>query len=680
MPPAVRIRAAVVLPVALLLSTVPAVEAARQDVGPVIRVASISPFVDAQRNLRVVVQVTNTSEVSIESASMRVSIHPRIFSRSQLRESIDIGIVSGPRESFTQSLATPLGPGAGAVLTVERLAAEVASFSQTGVYPVQIVVDLEGAETVYRTAIPYLATAPETRINVTWLLPLTTPTALRGDGGYHTGVLGDTDLPLIRQQMRSLAARAGLPVTLVPEGSFVDALVDLSDGFQAHGGDAVERQDATSPIASEAAATLATLREAASVVGEIASTSYTEADLSALALHGLESDLVRQLTTSRRAIEEHLGRTPTFRFLVPPGFRLGRAEAETLSTLGVENVLLDQAILPAAPETPSAFSGLRYDLFGVSRPALVRSGPQRFGALIPDPALSARLAGEEQSVLLAQALIAETASSWLEIPLFADDRLLVLAAPRMPQPPALAAALDGLAAAPWVQMRTASDALGILPPEGPAAGLPRARPPDEPFLAAARQARDALATLEAISIEPHQRATELDRMILLAESARWRDDPSTGIALARAATQVVNDLTSSIRVAANRTVTLTSRTGALPVTVINDSGLPVRVRVTIESPKAIFPEGAVRTIDLSGQATLDFAVETLAAGAFPVTVTVATPDGTRQLARGRIVLRSTAVSAVALAAIGGGALFLIIGSLRRRRRNGRSPSGTAARG
>lgn len=665
----------------LVLLSLPMPSSAQTREPPITRVARVSPFVDADDPLLVVAQVVNISEVRLESVTLRVSIHPLVFSRSQLRESIDLGITSGPMISFTQTAENPIEPGDRAVLTLRRDLTAFGFVPRTGVYPVEIGITVDGDETVRRTAIPFLAAEPETHLNVSWLLPVGRPTALRADGTYSQRVLEEMQLDVLRQQMDVLAARPGTPITLLPDGSFVDALSDLADGFamQPLEGATLEVRQG-SGHAAEASAALEAMVRAAAVVGEMGSAPYTAADLSALAARGLRSDMVRQITAGRRAIEQHLRRTPSFRFFAPARFALGGLEVSTLRTLGVEGVAIDPASLPELPATPEEFPGLRYELFGVSRPILARSDADQLGALVIDADLRARLEGDEQGVLLAQSLIAETASSWLEAPLFATERLLVLSSSRLPSPPALAAVLDGLSAAPWVQMRTSSDALQLLPPSGPPAQLVRRRPPDRAFLARARQAREALDLLDEIVVDPHPRADELERFVLLAESSEWEDDPATGAALAQIPTRVVNRIVAALQVAP-RVVTLTSRTGALPVTLINASDVPVRVRVRLDSPKATFPGGRARTVELRDeQLTVDFQVEALATGSFPIRVVLETVEDARPLTAGSVVLRSTAVSAVALAAVGGGALFLIIGSMRRGRRRRGTATGGRARG
>jgi len=669
------VRRTLVLALALTAAvpgSAPAALAAQDAASVVMRIGRISPFVDESNPLEIVAQVFNGGDDDARDVTMQVTLYPPVLSRSQLRETIDAGTARAPIHTAGQARPDPLPPGERAILSVRLTRTDLAGLTGTGVYPVAITISVNGIATTYRTAVPYMGSAPETRLNLTWLMPVGRDNALQPGGAYSEELLEAMRLDELRQQMDAVAARPGLPVTLLPAGSFIDSLADLADGFalQAAGG-ALTGVDPQHPLAAAAGRSLESLAAAAGVVGEVGSAAYTPADLAALSAHGLGSDVVRQIGAGRRAVEQHLRRTPSFRFLAPPGFRLGPLEASTLATLGVEGVVVDPATLPAPPPTPEDHPGLRYDLFGVSRPVLLRAGTERLGSLLIDADLRARLQQEDQGVLLAQTLIAETASAWLEVPLFAEDRLLVLASSSIPKPAALTAALDGLAAAPWLQMRTATDALAILPPRAPAMDVEQVVPPDAANLARARQARASLELLDSISIEPHPRAPELERMVLLAESGEWEAEPERGAALAGTAVRTVDRIVTGIGIAP-RPVTLTSRTGRLPVTLTNATGFPVRVRVRLDSTKATFPGGDTRTVELLGRhKTEDFEVEALATGSFPITVLVETPDG-RTLASRSVVLRSTAVSAVALAAVGGGALFLILGSLRRGRKRRRN--------
>src|SRR5207302_5273240 len=100
-------------------------------------------------------------------------------------------------------------------------------------------------------------------------------------------------------------------------------------------------------------------------------------------------------------------------------------------------------------------------------------------------------------------------------------------------PTAIAATIEGLNSAPWVRIRSATQAMTILPPEGATLPFPTFARGDQSYLSAARAARSALSTLDSILVQPLANADEYDRNVLAAESSEWRSDPASGVRLAR---------------------------------------------------------------------------------------------------------------------------------------------------
>jgi hypothetical protein len=292
-----------------------------------------------------------------------------------------------------------------------------------------------------------------------------------------------------------------------------------------------------------------------------------------------------------------------------------------------------------------------------------------FTALLIDREVADRLnATPQDRVVVAQDVLAETAAAWNELPALASQRLLVIAPRDSPAPSTTAALLTGLSSAPWITLRTATDALAALPPEGPAVRLPIARPTGGALLAALLRARRALATIDAVMPQALAQRDAIRRLLLSAESDDWAASPQHAISLAGAAMHRATAILTRVRTP-NRHVTLTSRGGLVPVTILNDTGVPVRLQVRLESSKLVFPRGARQVVRIPGRVrTLSFSAEARAAGAFPIAVLLLTPDGEHALGRGVIVVRSTAVSAVTLMATGGGALFLLAAWGRRLRR------------
>jgi hypothetical protein len=162
----------------------------------------------------------------------------------------------------------------------------------------------------------------------------------------------------------------------------------------------------------------------------------------------------------------------------------------------------------------------------------------------------------------------------------------------------------------------------------------------------------------------------LDRLIFVSESADYDGHQTTGTSLARGARERAQKRLGQISVPPRR-VTLTSRGGKVPVTVVNATGYRIRLRVRLDSQKVTFSKGATRMISIPGKdrgstlGTLEFPLKGKAAGSFPLIVRLETPDGKDAVGTGQILVRSSAVSAVTFMATAGGALFLAVAWARR---------------
>jgi hypothetical protein len=109
------------------------------------------------------------------------------------------------------------------------------------------------------------------------------------------------------------------------------------------------------------------------------------------------------------------------------------------------------------------------------------------------------------------------------------------------------------------------------------------------------------------------------------------------------------------------TLTLTSRKSTVPLTLHNDSGVPLNVVIHLRSAKLDFPDGTDMAKVLEDPVTrFDIPVRARASGAFPLVITVTTPDGSQQLVTSRYTVRSTAVAGAGLALGIGAGLFLLI--------------------
>jgi hypothetical protein len=670
-------RASLAAAAAAILAMYPAIangdtQRAQVTAPQIFRIASISPWTDKDHPFKLKVQITNPTELALESVSVRVSVFGRVLSRSQLRSALDGGTPTESIGSLVERLDEPVAPGEQRTVTVERPVADLlGSIAGRGVYPIQVSVEHSRGTAVAYTAIPFFPPGSNVEpLNITWILPVTAPTIRPTGGVYTQAAIDSLDMAQLMQQMKAVAARPGANVTLAPDPILLDTLADLADGFRLAGPSGAVTVRPEDTIARAAAGLLDQMRASAAAAGEIATVPYAPADLTALARRRLQGDALRQITLGRSVAAQLLGRPTDLSVLVPPGRAIDAASASALSPLGLSGLVIDQSLLQPLTEP------FQPQLFGPSRPIAFTGSSLK--ALLPDALLTQRMNGTEQGVLLAQAVIAETASSWLELPSLASERLIVIDSPPGLAPTVLASMLNGLRGAPWARMETATQAFDTLPPEGAQLRLPILQR-DRPFLDAARRARAALTTLTAITVTPPADVDVLDRSILAAESDEWSTAPGAGISIADGVRDTVQGMLGRISVGAGRRVTLTSHTGSVPVTVINNNPFPVRVRVRVTSPKVVFPQGGSQiTVVPPPNDTLDFKIQARTAGSYPLDVSVETPDGNRLIARGSVILRSSAVSAVTLLIVAGSTVFLLLAWLRRAHKRDRGRIGHEA--
>ncbi|MGH2793698.1 MAG: DUF6049 family protein [Actinomycetota bacterium] len=636
-----------------------------------VRLTSFAPYTAPDRPLFVTLELTNSGAEALDEVSIRLTIRDRVRSRSALRVALDRQPQGEILAVTTEELTDPLDPGETATVTIQRDLGSLANAflpgrGGSGVYPLAIRVQA-GAQTIAERsgAFVFLAQAPETQLNVVWVLPIHRPTALDATGAYDKALLGRELLTggTIRSMVEIIERNITAALTLAPTGAFLDQLHDISNGFDARleGGERVV-VPATDPLALAAAELLTRLRAAAAAPAfELATAPYARADLVQLVAADMALDAGQQILAGRESVRTHLGRETTAGLFANAGYRADARSAQTFGALGASTLILDPGALRERPE----------GRFGnPDRPEEVRATGRSFDALLVDgPARDRLQTRTEDPVVTAMGVFAEAAVTYFEVPGLAAARTIVLATDSMPSPAIARPLADALAQSPWVRLRTATSVATdpALAPTGEPLRMLTSdlASADRDRLQLARGARRAVDILRPV-IEAPDLIAALDREILVSESIDYASSrrQTVGAAFARSARATADSTLGAIRVPPRR-VTLTSRGGRVPVTVINDTGYTIHVRVRLDSAKVAFPDGASRRMTVEGRpdrqtlSTVTFDLEARAAGSFPIEVKIESPDGEFRIGTGQLLVRSTAVSAVAFAATAGGVLFLL---------------------
>jgi uncharacterized protein DUF6049 len=190
-----------------------------------------------------------------------------------------------------------------------------------------------------------------------------------------------------------------------------------------------------------------------------------------------------------------------------------------------------------------------------------------------------------------------------------------------------------------------------------------ARPGTDGLAEAGAQLRSARRRVDALgsvlgTTTPAQ--VRIEQRLLLAESRELRNARQRQSYI-NAVLDGIDAQRREIRMPENRSITLTDRKGEIPVTFQNRTGVPAKVVVKVQSDKLDFPRGTSHTLDLTRRNTTErFTVVSRTSGAFPLRITLESPDGNLVIGQTRLTVRSTAASSVSLIVSLGAALFLAV--------------------
>jgi hypothetical protein len=220
---------------------------------------------------------------------------------------------------------------------------------------------------------------------------------------------------------------------------------------------------------------------------------------------------------------------------------------------------------------------------------------------------------------------------------------------------------DPPARAAWLRPVKATQLAESVPPTI-AARLRRSQPPvfSEALVQELRTTRERIDEFRAMVQGPTQLPGRLRRLLLAAEGRRFATDQGAALGFIRSVRESLVREFRKIEAPSGTSITLTSHGGVIPLTLRSVAAYPVRIRVTLRSPRLDFLEGRSREVVLEEEAqALTFPVRAQTTGRFPVRILVDTPGGHR-ISESRIVVRSTAYNRVALFVTVGAAAFLAL--------------------
>jgi Family of unknown function (DUF6049) len=651
--------------------------AGQKEPAVVLRLDAVASFVGARNPLSYRLSVGNPGTTELRGLRLQASLGSPIRTRSELQRLA--ANPDGTPDGLRPLQAWQPRPGAATVAPGRTLVLEPHSeplpegldaSSPGAVLPLILQVhatseqgDATGRLTTFVVAVNDKVRHP---LRLSLLVPLHEPS--------HRNSAGDfLDRRLARQltpggSLAAVAAELARPdapkVSIVIDPLLIDEATAMGGGWTLRQGGQVTTVPAGDPSSRGASKFLQDLRQAAG--RNLPSVfPYANGDLAALVRAGYDADALASLLYAERHLKQWLGPDPDASLAWPAPGAIDAATLRVLNEAGAESVVLDSHLLPvSASTTQNATVNLGGGL-GTLRHALV-----------PDPDLSAALADPmagSAPVAWAQRVLAETAVTWLELPNSQATRGILLAPPQSWRPASdfFRSLLRGLGAAPWLTTVRVSD-LAKEVPQGPAEGRRPLAPATADDVALGLPASylrgvvDARSQLTSFSRAVGSDFDALDdyyRDLLIAQSSDWRPPAlrSRGRTFVRAVADGIRGIYRRVGVQPTR-VTLTSRRGAVPITVTNAGDLRLTVMLRLSSPRVDLPPvGESFTLNPHEQVTRRVEVGTRTTGTFPIRVEVLTPDGRVAIVQnGQVTLVSTAFNRVALVLAGGAAGFLLL--------------------
>ncbi|HWL64868.1 MAG TPA: DUF6049 family protein, partial [Actinomycetota bacterium] len=155
----------------------------------------------------------------------------------------------------------------------------------------------------------------------------------------------------------------------------------------------------------------------------------------------------------------------------------------------------------------------------------------------------------------------------------------------------------------------------------------------------------------------------LRRNLLVAQSRLWITDPALlagAESFAAETLQETEDELDKVRIGGIEEIRLTSRRGEIPIEIFNGTDYDVAVNIKVLSADLRLNETLPEVLQPGRFRQLTVDVSASSSGIFPVEVSVETPDGSYEIDRKSITVRSTEFNEIALVITLGALAFLIV--------------------
>jgi hypothetical protein len=545
-----------------------------------------------------------------------------------------------------------------------------------------------------RTLLPWQPDADDpaqTRLTVLWPLVSTTHlTSQTGTDEEQTPTFRDgsllRDISPGGRLDRMVSLGADLPVTWVVDPDLLASVDAMTEGYQVYEGDELVNGDGQ----EEARAWLGKLEAAVQNENEeVVALPFGDPDLASLAHQGREvPGALGQLATAtevgRRTVETVLDVRPRTDFAWPVEGAIDPSIVSVATSAGADKIITRSDSLRPGED-------LTYT------PTAARSLDGGTTAIVADARLSTLFEGDMTStggVLRAQQqLLAQTLAIAQQEP--ANERSVVLAPQRMPsaaQAQALADAVLTLRAdADWVAFDDLSVAAETEPDPAANQDIPSAdaypqelRERELPVgvFQAMRETQRTLEDFMVILTRADRVETPFGNAIRREMSTSWRGDEDAAAEYRTTVQDGLENLTERVHLIPKSPITLSGRSGTIPVTVQNNLVQDVQnleLRLTSSRKLGLEVSDAQDLLINGGHSqSVKFSAEARANGVFYLEARLFTSDNKPYGEAMRFRAEVTSITSEVMMVMAGGLLLVVLAGIRiytQRKRAARRPTG-----
>lgn len=410
-------------------------------------------------------------------------------------------------------------------------------------------------------------------------------------------------------------------------------------------------------------------------VHQLTSAPFTPVDATALVDSGLSDELALQVARGTQVVSAATGHaSPAAPAGQPPdlgawitGSGLDPTTVGALVADGFHQLVLPASQLTATPADGSTTAP--FTLAGARGTALT--------AMASDDDLTARFTADPGNpVLAAHQLVAELAQLYYEFPNGVTPRAVLAVAPSgwNDDPAFVDALLGALDGNPMIQAVTTAQAFALFPTPatcrsgcrllatGGSGGLP---------VATIRAQRVRVNGFAVSAVGAHALAFQLGDLVLGGEAENLRTAQQSAV-LANAGAAVAAQF-GQLAVESGQSITLTARSGRVPVVIDSTAPYPVTATLVLSSDKLLFPNGQTQwseavTLVPRHRNVVNVQVQTRTSGVFRLDASLHAPVGPVRLAAGEMSVRSTSSSVVGVALTIGAVAVLAVWWFRTSRR------------